>query len=156
MTSYGLTAAGVVERLMASVDRSLALKCEFRVGSDDEGTLTGEFDGPGVARLLDNGGELLDAVQVVAIQAVRRIDRDQGVVIDAGGYRSRHRAALQRLAVRAAEEALATGDEIELDPMNPHDRRIVHLELQDVVGVETRSEGQEPRRRIIVEPAESG
>ena len=153
--STEVTIEGVVEQLMASVDRSLVLKCEIRVGNDDEGILTGEFEGPGVARLLDNSGELLDAVQVVATQAVRRIERDQSVVIDAGGYRARHRAALQRLAARAAEEAIATGDEIELDPMNPHDRRIVHLALQDVPSVVTRSEGQEPRRRIIVEPADS-
>ena len=49
---------------------------------------------------------------------------------------------------------LREGDEIELDPMTPHDRRIVHLALQEHPGVVTRSEGDEPQRRVIVEPAE--
>ena len=67
---------------------------------------------------------------------------------------ARHRAALERLARRAAEEAVSSGDEIELDAMNAQDRRIVHMALAEVEGVATRSEGDDPNRRIIVEPAE--
>jgi spoIIIJ-associated protein len=76
------------------------------------------------------------------------------VTVDAGGYRAKHREGLERLAQRAAEEAISTGDEIELDPMNAQDRRIVHMALAEIEGVATRSEGDDPNRRIIVEPAE--
>ena len=63
-------------------------------------------------------------------------------------------AALEQLADQAAREAVEHGEEIELDAMTPHDRRIVHMALKDRSEVVTRSEGEEPRRRIIVEPAE--
>ena len=76
------------------------------------------------------------------------------VALDVGGYRERRAAALRDLAAQAAREAVEYGEEIELDPMSPHDRRIVHMELKDHPEVATRSEGDEPRRRIIVEPAD--
>jgi len=76
------------------------------------------------------------------------------VSVDAGGYRARREAALVELANRAAAEALEFSEEIELDPMTPHDRRIVHMALKDRTDVVTRSEGEEPRRRLIVEPAD--
>ena len=142
----------VLEEILEAVNVGLSLDCTVSVRAGEDDSLVGEFDGPGVARLLDRHGELIEALQVVALQAVRRIDRGRQVVVDAGGYRARHRAALERLATRAASEALETGDEIELDTMNPHDRRIVHLALKEIGGVSTRSEGDEPRRRIIVEP----
>lgn len=141
----------VFEAVLAAANDGLALECSVAIRTGDEDSLVGEFDGPGVARLLDRQGELIEALQVVAVQAVRRVERGRQVVVDAGGYRARHRAALERLAARAAAEAIETGDEIELDPMNPHDRRIVHVALKEIPGVATRSEGEEPRRRIIVE-----
>ena len=52
------------------------------------------------------------------------------------------------------KEAIQHGEEIELDPMGPHERRIIHLALENHPGVVTRSEGEEPRRRVIVEPAD--
>jgi spoIIIJ-associated protein len=109
-----------------------------------------------VGRLIGRDGQVIDAIQYLAVQIVSRAEGGvrSRVVVDAGGYRARRTEQLERLAARAAEEALRDGDEIELDPMTPHDRRIVHLALQDHPGVVTRSEGDEPQRRIIVEPAE--
>lgn len=143
-----------LEAILEAVNRGLGLGCAVSLRRNEEDALVGELEGPGVARLVDAGGALIEAVQVLAVQAARREGRSQQVVVDAGGYRARHRAALERLARRAAAEALATGDEIELDPMNAHDRRIVHMTLADVDGIVTRSEGEEPRRRIVVESAE--
>ena len=73
--------------------------------------------------------------------------------MDAGGYRERRRQQLVRLAEHAAAEAVTHGEEIELDPMTPHDRRIVHMALADRADVVTRSEGDEPNRRLVVLPA---
>jgi spoIIIJ-associated protein len=147
----------VTERLKAilgAVDEGLGLDCDVSVRTNEENSLVADFDGPGVARLLDDGGALIEAVQVIATQAVRRDTRGIQVIVDGGGYRARHRAALERLARRAADEALSSGDEIELDAMNAQDRRIVHMSLAEIEGVSTRSEGDDPNRRIIVEPAE--
>ena len=102
------------------------------------------------------GGETIDALQYLLSQIASRAEGGsrRRVSLDADGYRARRAAALEDLADRAAREAVEFGEEIELDPMTPHDRRIVHMALKDRTEVVTRSEGDEPRRRIIVEPAE--
>jgi spoIIIJ-associated protein len=74
------------------------------------------------------------------------------VVVDAAGYRARRQEAIERQADRAAERALKTGKEIELEAMTPSERRVVHQHLKDRAGVETFSEGDEPERCVIVAP----
>jgi spoIIIJ-associated protein len=129
---------------------------QVTVSEDDEGGLVGAVTGGGADGLIGRGGEVIDAIQYLAAQVVSRADGGgrRRVNVDADGYRARREAALVELANRAAEEALEFGEEIELDAMTPHDRRIVHMALKERTDVVTRSEGDEPRRRIIVEPAE--
>jgi spoIIIJ-associated protein len=74
------------------------------------------------------------------------------VVVDAAGYRERRQAAIEAQADRAAERALKTAKEIELEPMTPSERRVVHQHLKDRAGLETFSEGDEPERCVIVAP----
>jgi spoIIIJ-associated protein len=74
------------------------------------------------------------------------------VVVDAAGYRDRRRETLAARAESAAERALSTGDGIEMDPMSPQERRVVHEHLKDRPGVETYSEGDEPQRFVVVAP----
>ena len=117
------------------------------------------LDGAGrepLAAPFGRGGETIDALQYLLGQIASRAEGGarRRVSLDADGYRARREAALVDLAEQAALEAIEHGDEIELDAMTPHDRRIVHMALKDRDGIVTRSEGEEPRRRIIVEPAE--
>ena len=74
------------------------------------------------------------------------------VVIDADGYRERRAESLRADADEAAEEALRSGEPVELDPMPPSERRIVHEYLRERGGVETHSEGDEPERYLVVSP----
>ncbi|MEW6583319.1 MAG: R3H domain-containing nucleic acid-binding protein [Actinomycetota bacterium] len=121
----------------------------------EEGGLLGHVHGEGVDALVGRDGETIDALQYLCSQIVSRAEGTRRrVTIDAGDYRAQRRDRLERLARRAAEEALEHGDEIELDPMTPHDRRIIHMVLKEYEGISTRSEGEEPNRRIIVEPAD--
>ncbi|MBM3697923.1 MAG: hypothetical protein FJW78_05530, partial [Actinobacteria bacterium] len=76
----------------------------------------------------------------------------RGVLVDAGDYRARRAGLLTRLAHKAADEAVEYGEEIELEPMSALDRRTVHMALADRTDIETRSEGEDPRRRIVVVP----
>lgn len=120
-----------------------------------DGGLLGRVDGEGVDALVGREGETIDALQYLCGQIASRAEGTRlRVMIDAGDYRERRAASLERLARRAAEEVLEHGDEIELDPMTPHDRRLIHMVLKEYEGVLTRSEGEEPNRRIVVEPAE--
>jgi spoIIIJ-associated protein len=149
--------AVALEGLMTKVAGGFGLgEVEVRVASDGEGGLLGAVDGPGADGLVGRGGEVIDALQYLAAQVVSRAEGGGRVrvTLDAGGYRARREAALIDLAGRAAAEAVEFGEEVELDAMTPHDRRIVHLALKERTDVVTRSEGEEPRRRIIVEPAD--
>ncbi len=113
-------------------------------------------EGEGTEALVGRGGETIDALQYLVGQIATRAagGERRRVALDADGYRARRAAALEELAGRAAAEAVEHGEEIELDVMTPHDRRIVHMALKDRDDVVTRSEGDEGRRRIIVEPAD--
>ncbi len=74
--------------------------------------------------------------------------------IDADGYRERRAESLRTIALDAAEDALRSGEAIELDPMPASERRIVHEYLRERGDVQTHSEGEEPERYLVVEPAE--
>ena len=123
----------------------------------DESDLEVNVVGDGTSALVGRGGETIDALQYLLAQIASRAagGERRRVALDADGYRARRAAALEDLAERAAREALEHGEEIELDVMTPHDRRIVHMALKDRTDVITRSEGDEGRRRIIVEPADA-
>ncbi len=134
----------------------LGVEADVTISEDEEDTLVAVVEGPGAQRLIEDGGEVLDALQHLGgrLLGPSSDGRRRRVVVDAAGYRDRRAEALRGLAALAAEEALEHGEEIELDAMTPQDRRIVHMALQDRLDIVTRSEGEEPRRRIIVEPAE--
>ncbi|HEV3229795.1 MAG TPA: R3H domain-containing nucleic acid-binding protein, partial [Solirubrobacteraceae bacterium] len=78
---------------------------------------------------------------------------EKAVIVDAGGYRERRRAALHAQAEEAAEEALRYGRPVSLDAMTSSERRLVHEFLRDRGGVDTYSEGTEPDRHLVVAPA---
>ena len=80
-----------------------------------------------------------------------RPDRKR-VTVDAAGYRERRREAIERQADRAADRAVKTGNEIELEPMTASERRVVHQHLKERAGIETFSEGDEPERCVVVAP----
>jgi spoIIIJ-associated protein len=105
--------------------------------------------------LIGRNGRTIDAVQYVVSAIAHREQGDAGTAIDvdAGGYRARRRERLAAVARRAAAQVVSSGTSVTLAPMTPVERRIVHLELQDVPGVETHSEGDEPTRRVVVSPS---
>jgi spoIIIJ-associated protein len=152
MTPGGKALAEVLEKVSAG----FGLDCAVHLEHGDEGELAASLEGDGADALVGRGGAVIDALQYLASQIVSRAEGGgrYRVSLDAGGYRARREAALVALANRAASEALGFGEEIELDAMTPHDRRIVHMALKDRTDVVTRSEGEEPRRRIVVEPAD--
>lgn len=141
-----------VEGLAAAAGLAAQVHVE---GSDGEVDHRVALDGDGLEPLVGRNGEVIDAIQYLLSQVASRAGGGRRrVALNIGGYRERRAAALEDLAARAAKEAIEFGEEIELDPMTPHDRRLVHMALKAHPEVVTRSEGEEPRRRIIVEPAD--
>jgi spoIIIJ-associated protein len=103
--------------------------------------------------LIGKRGQTIDALQLLCYQAAFRGMRERKrVVVDAAGYRERRRETLEGRADRAAEQALSAGRVVEMDPMSPQERRVVHERLKERAGVETYSEGDEPHRCVIVAP----
>jgi spoIIIJ-associated protein len=104
--------------------------------------------------LIGKHGQTIDAIQYLLNAIVFRTygEARKEVIVDAAGYRQRRRQTLEALALRSAERALR-GERVELEPMTAIERKVVHLCLKDVEGVETTSEGAEPNRYVVVFPA---
>jgi spoIIIJ-associated protein len=100
-------------------------------------------------------GTTLQAVQDLArVASQRRLgDHDTRLRIDIGGYRERRREALGKFAVQMADEVRASGVARVLEPMSSADRKIIHDTLSEAEGIVTRSEGDDPNRRVIIAPA---
>jgi spoIIIJ-associated protein len=143
------------ERVRAILERvvdALEVEADVEVDEDPE-QIVGRVDGEDVGLLIGRRGQTIDAVQLLCYRAAfRGLQERKRVVVDAAGYRERRQEAIERQADRAAERALKTGKEIELEPMTPSERRVVHQHLKDLAGVETFSEGDEPERCVIVAP----
>lgn len=144
------------ERVRAVVEvvlDQLELDGTVTVEEDEElilATVEGDDD---YGLLIGRRGQTIDALQLIAYQAAFQGVRDRKrVLVDAAGYRAEREQALGERADRAAEQAISTGDEIEMDPMSSRERRIVHERLKPRPEVETYSAGDEPRRRVIVAP----
>ena len=109
--------------------------------------------GEDLGLLIGRRGQTIDAVQLLCYRAAFRGRPDRKrVSVDAAGYRERRREAVERQADRAAERALESGKEIELEPMTPTERRVVHQHLKERAGIETFSEGDGARALRVVAP----
>jgi spoIIIJ-associated protein len=143
------------ERVRVVLERvvdALEVDADVEVDEDSE-RIVGRVEGEDVGLLIGRRGQTIDAVQLLCYRAAfRGLQERKRVVVDAAGYRERRQAAIEQQAERAAERALKTGKEIELEAMTPSERRVVHQHLKDRAGVETFSEGDEPERCVIVAP----
>lgn len=142
-----------VRELVEGVLDELDLGGEVEVSEDEErieAVVEGDDD---YGLLIGKRGQTIDALQLLCYQAAFRGMRERKrVIVDAAGYRGRRRETLEARADRAAEQALDSGRSIEMDPMSAQERRVVHECLKERSGVETYSEGDEPRRFVVVAP----
>jgi spoIIIJ-associated protein len=147
------------ERVRAVVSRVVqALGLRASVDIDESGEeIRATVNGDDLGLLIGRHGATIDALQHLAMRAAFHSSADhKAVVVDAAGYRERREAALKRAADRAVEDALSFGRAVELEPMGPQERRIVHMYLRERSEVQTHSEGDEPDRRLVVTPVRSG
>jgi spoIIIJ-associated protein len=122
--------------------------------SETDGVLRGAVEGPGAATLIGADGVIIEAVQHLAQRIVLRGAGGLRVVVDAAGYRDRREDALRVEADRVADLVLGEGRAIALRPLPAAERRFVHEYLRERGDVATHSEGDEPRRRLVVSPGE--
>lgn len=98
-------------------------------------------------------GETLDSLQYLCLLVANKTTRfKKRLIIDAEGYREMRAKALTELSIKLAKKVAKTGTSIELEPMNPFERRVIHTALQDDAFVTTSSEGAEPNRFVVISP----
>ncbi len=112
-------------------------------------------EGPDLGLLVGPRGTTLQAVQeLTRVASQRRLgDHDTRLRVDIAGYRELRRAALGKFAHQVAAQVVADGTAKRLEPMSSADRKIIHDVLSEVDGVVTRSEGDDPQRCVVIEPA---
>lgn len=114
-------------------------------------TVNGQDCGAAIGR----HGETLDSISYLTnLVANRHSENRLRVVLDIGGYRKHREEVLISMAHKAANHVLRSKRAFVMEAMNPAERRIVHSELQNVNGVTTHSEGEEPNRKVVVTLAE--
>lgn len=141
------TAGEFVQRAAAAIGASVTASAAER-----DGVVTVTCTGADLGLFIGKHGQTIDAIQYLANAIVRTEGGGHGVVVDAAGYRARRTATLEKMAKRTAQRASATARRVELDPMTPVERKIVHEALKDDPEVETLSEGSEPNRYVVVLP----
>lgn len=100
--------------------------------------------------IIGRKGKNLDAIQVLANVYAGKIDTERKIIVDSEGYRVRHEEQIIKSAYRTAMQVRKTGRSRLLEPMNPYERRLVHTALNDVTGIETKSEGEGLYKQVRV------
>lgn len=117
----------------------------------EEDTIYISVSGNDCGSAIGRHGETLEAITyMTTLIANKHSEERVRVHLDVGGYRKHREQVLINLANKAAYKVKKTGRKVVMEPMNPSERRLIHAHLQNVNGVETHSEGEEPDRRVIV------
>jgi spoIIIJ-associated protein len=143
----GVFTRGLIEAWGASA------RVDVRV-EDDENVLV-DVTGDQLGLLVGPKGATLKAIEELVRTVVQRQTEGHGVRIhvDVGGYQAKRRAALESFVQDLAHKVLESGRDHALEPMTPADRKVVHDAVSDIDGVTTISEGEEPRRRVVLRRA---
>lgn len=140
------------KKFLRDVLQAMDIKAEIRLKDTNEGLYI-NLSGPKMGIIIGRRGQTLDSLQYLVSLVVNK-DKDRDgfikVILDTEDYRKKREETLQRLAKRLAERVQKTGKKVELEPMNPYERRIIHYTLQEFKDITTFSEGEEPYRKVII------
>jgi spoIIIJ-associated protein len=149
-------ARGVLLDLLALMDLGKAqvdVRYAEPAADEKETPLVLDVHGPGTDVLIGRRGSTMAALQhITRLILGRETEGRVHLVVDVGGFKARREKSLRRLARRTAEQALRTGRTVVLEPMPPHERRIIHLALRDHPDVVTESVGERDRRKVTIIP----
>jgi spoIIIJ-associated protein len=150
LTEQGDVARQFLEGLLEQIGMSGSVA----VREIDEDTVEVAVEGDDLGLLIGPRGNTLSALQEVTRTVVQRqtAGRNGRLLVDVAAYRQKRRVALERFTRQVADEVKASGQRKVLEPMHPADRKVVHDTANDIEGVSTTSEGEEPRRRVVILP----
>ena len=136
-----------------------AMKLEVRISPEE--TIDGvvvNLIGENLGILIGKHGQTLDSLQYLANLAANKglVEEKVRIILDIENYRSRREDTLRRLAMRLADKVRRTGERVVLEPMNRHERKIIHMALQNNYRISTYSSGEEPYRKVVIELKRGG
>lgn len=138
-------------RFLREVTKEMALNLDIDAKQGEE-TLYLNIQGKDSGTIIGKRGQTLDAIQYLTSLVVNKGSEDYvRVVVDAENYRAKREKTLEALAYRLANKVIKTKRSVKLEPMNPYERKVIHAALHDHPKVMTRSEGQDPYRRVVIE-----
>jgi spoIIIJ-associated protein len=142
---------------LSTIVREMEMECTVHLRRAREGNSVDEINleiaGRDAGRIIGKKGQVLSALQFVTHRVLNRPGLDRRhVSVDAEGYKSRRDDSLASMARRLGKQAVEQGKIITFEPMNPRDRRVVHLALAGFEGVITRSDGEGDDRRVQIIP----
>jgi spoIIIJ-associated protein len=150
LVAEGDAAGDYLERLLDILDFDGDIDLDVE-GERAVVSIIGDGD---IDKLVGDHGEVLDALQeLTRLAAMAETGQRSRLMLDIAGYRARRRTELGELGKSTAERVAESGEAVRLAPMNPFERKVVHDAVGTVAGVESSSEGEEPRRRVVISPA---
>ncbi|NLY70582.1 MAG: protein jag [Clostridiales bacterium] len=136
---------------LRDITEKMGLDLDIRAFANDD-SLYIEMFGKDSGTVIGKRGQTLDSIQYLTSLVVNKdSNKYTRVIVDAENYRAKREKTLEQLAWRLADKVEKTGKNIRLEPMNPYERKVIHSTLQKSKTVTTRSEGEEPYRRVIIE-----
>lgn len=138
-------------RFLKDITEKMGLSLGFSLKAGEDIVYI-EMDGKDSGTVIGKRGQTLDAIQYLTSLVVNKeSEKYIKVVVDAENYRAKRQKTLEQLANRLAAKVIRTKKYVRLEPMNPYERKIIHATLQQNPDIITRSEGEEPYRRVIIE-----
>lgn len=140
------------QKFLREVLDAMEVKAEIRVKVMND-SLYINLSGPKMGIIIGRRGQTLDSLQYLVSLVVNKEREKEDyvkVVLDTEDYRRKREETLNRLARRLADKVIKSGKKVELEPMNPYERRIIHSALQNYTEITTYSEGEEPYRKVII------
>ena len=139
--------------LLEQIFQQMHLDVQITRKDKEEGHIY-DLAGEDLGILIGKHGQTLDALQYLTNLAANRglIEAKVRIILDVENYRERREETLCRLAAHLAEKCVRTGEKIVLEPMNRHERKIIHTTLQENHAILTYSSGDEPYRKVVIEP----
>ena len=146
-----VTADSIAEEFLKSVFENMGVLNTTIHSKLDIDVLNINIEGENMAILIGRRGQTLDSLQYLTSLVVNKGREEYvRVILDTENYRKKRKETLERLANKLAYKAKKMRKDIVLEPMNPYERRIIHSALQGNPHVSTRSEGDEPYRKVII------
>lgn len=145
----------VVSELLEKMKVRATVTAEYLPASDARSRVPVRVNvhGDDLSYLIGRQAETLNALQYISSLIINKeIGRSIPLIVDVEGYRTRRENQLRQLARRMADQAVSTGQRQVLEPMPPNERRIVHIELRERQDVTTESIGEDPRRKVTINP----